>query len=124
MNSSINDALNYGYAVLLSTISKEIVVNGYLTQLGINHKNEFNEFNLSCDLMEPFRIVIDNFVYYNKDREFDINYKMDIVNIFNRTFKYQNKNYTLKDIISFYVKNTLNCITNEEEYKDFVYYEG
>lgn len=124
MNSSINDALNYGYAVLLSTISKEIVVNGYLTQLGINHKNEFNEFNLSCDLMEPFRIVIDNFVYYNKDREFDINYKMDIVNIFNRTFKYQNKNYTLKDIISFYVKNTLNSITNEDEYKDFVYYEG
>ena len=74
--------------------------------------------------MEPFRIVIDNFVYYNKDREFDINYKMDIVNIFNRTFKYQNKNYTLKDIISFYVKNTLNSITNEDEYKDFVYYEG
>ena len=85
----INAALNYGYAVLLSTINKEIINNGYLTQLGIHHKNEFNQFNLTCDLMEPFRIIIDNFVYYNKKRKFDKDYKLDIVNIFNNYFKYQ-----------------------------------
>ena len=58
--SNIDSALNYGYAVLLSTVSKEIVNNGYLTQLGIHHKNEFNPYNLSCDLMESFRIIIDS----------------------------------------------------------------
>ena len=42
-DDSINAALNYGYAILLSTINKEIINNGYLTQLGIHHKNEFNE---------------------------------------------------------------------------------
>lgn len=121
---SINSALNYGYAVLLSTINKEIVSNGYLTQLGIHHKNEFNEFNLTCDLMEPFRIVIDNFVYFNQHREFNSNYKLDMVNIFNNTFSYCGKKYVLKDIIRMFVKNTLESIEDLERYKEFVYYEG
>ncbi len=120
-NDSINASLNYGYAILLSTISKEIVNNGYLTQLGIHHKNEFNPYNLACDLMEPFRIIIDSFVYYNKQRELDTNFKLDIINIFNNTYTYNNKKYTLKDIIELYVKNTLDIFNNEKEYKDFVY---
>ena len=123
-NSSINAALNYGYAVLLSTVNKEIIGNGYLTQLGIHHKNEFNEFNLTCDIMEPFRIIIDNFVYFNKDREFNSEYKLDIVNIFNNSFKYSNKKYILKDIIKMYVKNTLEYVNDIEKYKGFVYDEG
>lgn len=120
----INAALNYGYAILLSTINKEIVNNGYLTQLGIHHKNEFNEFNLSCDLMEPFRVIIDNFVYYNKNRKFDSIYKLDIVNILNNKFKYNNKNYVLKDILTLYVKNTLDCLEKDLDYKEFIFYEG
>lgn len=117
----INSALNYGYAILLSTINKEVIANGYLTQLGINHKNEFNQFNLSCDLMEPFRVIIDNFVYFNKERELDTNYKMDIVNIFNQPYKFQSKSYSLKDVIKFYVKKTLDSVENTENYKDFIY---
>lgn len=122
-SDEINAALNYGYAVLLSTINKEIINNGYLTQLGIHHKNEFNQFNLTCDLMEPFRIIIDNFVYYNQKRKFDKDYKLDIVNIFNNYFIYQNKKYVLKDIIKMYIKNTLDSIENIDIYKDFVYHE-
>lgn len=123
-SDEVNAALNYGYAILLSTINKEVINNGYLTQLGIHHKNEFNQFNLSCDLMEPFRIIIDNFVYYNQNREFDKDYKLDIVNIFNNYFMYQNKKYILKDIIKMYIKNTLNSINDSDNYKEFIYYEG
>ena len=119
--SNIDIALNYGYAVLLSTVSKEIVNNGYLTQLGIHHKNEFNPYNLSCDLMEPFRIIIDSFVYQNKDRILDTTYKLEIVNIFNETFTFNKRKYTLKDIIMFYVKNTLEVLDDNKEYKDFIY---
>ena len=122
-NDSINAALNYGYAILLSTFNKEIISNGYLTQIGIHHKNEFNEFNLTCDLMEPFRIIIDNFVYYNKDREFDSQYKLDIVNIFNNNFVYIGKSYTLKDIIKMFVKNSLESLAEEEKYKEFILYD-
>ncbi len=120
-NDKINASLNYGYAILLSTVSKEIVNNGYLTQVGIHHKNEFNPYNLACDLMEPFRIIIDSFVYYNKDKELDPNFKLDIINIFNNTYTFNNKKYTLKDIIGLYVKNTLDIFNNNKEYKDFVY---
>lgn len=120
-NDSINAALNYGYAILLSNINKEVINNGYITQLGIHHKNEFNEFNLSCDLMEPFRIIIDNFVYYNREREFDSKYKLDIINIFNDKFIYNNKSYTLKDILKLYVKKTLNFMDCDDIYEPFVY---
>ena len=51
-----NAALNYGYGIILSAFNREIVANGYLTQLGIFHTNMFNQFNLGSDLMEPFRI--------------------------------------------------------------------
>ena len=76
--------------------NKEIINYGCITQLGIHHKNEFNEFNLSCDLMEPFRIIIDNFVYFNQDRELNTQYKLDIINIFNNRYNYENKNHNLK----------------------------
>lgn len=122
-NDDINAALNYGYTVLLSTINKEVLINGYLTQLGIHHKNEFNDFNLSCDLMEPFRVIIDNFVYYNRNRKLDSNYKLDIINIFNGVYKYRGKNYVLKDIIKLFVKNTLDSVNDIDKYEEFIFYE-
>lgn len=123
-DDNINSALNYGYAILLSTINKEIVNNGYLTQLGIHHKNEFNEFNLTCDLIEPFRVIIDKFVYNNLDKKFDTDYKLDLVNLFNQRFRYNKKMYILKDIIEMYVKNTLDCLFDiNNEYMGFIYEE-
>lgn len=119
----INAALNYGYGIILSTFNKEIVSLGYLTQLGIHHKNEFNPFNLTCDLMEPFRIVIDKFVFYNQNREFNSEYKMDIISLLNNKFKYDNKEYTLKDIIKMYVKNVIDSMEDDTIYKGFILYE-
>lgn len=55
----LNAALNYGYTILLSAFNREIAACGYATQLGLHHDNVFNQFNLSSDLMEPFRILID-----------------------------------------------------------------
>lgn len=117
----INSALNYGYAILLSTISKEIISNGYITQLGIHHKNEYNDYNLTCDFMEVFRPVIDNFVFYNKGRKFDAQYKLDLVNLFNKTFPFKNKQYTLKDIIKRYVAVNLESINTQGNYQEFLY---
>ncbi|MCC8016509.1 MAG: type II CRISPR-associated endonuclease Cas1 [Clostridiales bacterium] len=59
---AINAALNYGYSLILSSFNREVVSNGYLTQLGLFHNNMFNQYNLSCDLMEPFRPFIDFYV--------------------------------------------------------------
>ena len=64
-DSLTNAALNYGYSIILSTFTREIVANGYITQLGLFHDNMFNQFNLASDLMEPFRVLVDKEVINN-----------------------------------------------------------
>lgn len=125
-DNPINAALNYGYAIILSTINKEISNNGYLTQIGVKHKNEYNNFNLGCDLMEPFRVVIDQYVYYNSDKEFDTSYKMNLVNLLNHKYDYQGKEFILSEIVSLYVKSALDALTEERirMLKGFNLYEG
>ena len=100
-----NAALDYGYTILLSNFNKEVVASGYLTQIGINHKNEFNYFNLSCDLMEPFRVVIDMFVYEQKERILDKDYKIELVNLLNKEVYVDEKQMTLTSAIRIYVQS-------------------
>ncbi|MFI3307924.1 MAG: type II CRISPR-associated endonuclease Cas1 [Mycoplasmatota bacterium] len=120
-SDDINHMLNYGYSILLSTFNKEIFSLGYITQLGIHHKNEFNNFNLSCDLMESFRVIIDSFVYSNQTCKLDTNMKYKIIDLFNNYFLYNGKSYTLKDIIKMYVKNIFDFIESDKPYIGFKY---
>jgi len=57
-----NSLLNYGYAILRSTVSKSIVAAGLLPMLGIHHRNSLNAFCLADDLMEPYRPFVDELV--------------------------------------------------------------
>ena len=54
-------------------------------------------------------------------KELDSNLKLDIINIFNNIYTFNSKKYTLKDIIELYVKNTFMVLSEEKEYKDFIY---
>ena len=118
-SDDINSALNYGYTLLLSTFNKEIVSQGYLTQLGIHHKNEFNEFNLSSDLMEPFRPIIDRFVLQNKPFKFNKDFKLELISLLDQKYKYEGKYYTLKDIIKLYTYNLFKSLEKKEKYNGF-----
>lgn len=101
----INAALNYGYTIILSAFNREIVCNGFLTQLGIKHTNIFNQFNLSSDLMEPFRVLVDEIVYENKKEIFDDKYKMKLVDILNKKVYMDGKVYYVINAIQLYLKN-------------------
>ena len=59
----MNAGLNYGYAVLRSQISKTIIAKGLNPSLGIHHIGYDNFFNLSDDIIEVFRPIIDEYVY-------------------------------------------------------------
>lgn len=72
----VNAALNYGYSIILSAFTREVVANGYITQLGLFHDNMFNQFNLASDLMEPFRILVDREVIGMKLLQFEHEEKM------------------------------------------------
>ncbi len=47
----VNSALNYGYAIIRSYIIKALISTGFHCALGINHHNEYNNFNLADDLI-------------------------------------------------------------------------
>jgi CRISPR-associated endonuclease Cas1 subtype II len=105
----VNAALNYGYAVLLSAFNREIVSMGYNTQMGINHKNEFNKFNLSCDLVEPFRIIVDRFVF-NQTEQMSAEYKHMLCNILNLPVKIGGINCTVNSAISTYCRSVFSAL--------------
>ncbi len=107
----INAALNYGYALLLSSVNREIVARGYLTQQGICHCNDFNQFNLSCDLMEPFRPIVDRIVFDNVEGDFTKEDKLLLVDMLNQAIPYRGGSYRVSSVISLYVKDCLDALS-------------
>lgn len=119
--NSINAALNYGYGILLSNFNKEIVSDGYLTQLGIKHTNEYNPYNLSCDLMEPFRVLVDEIVFNNIDKTFDSDYKMQLVNVLNKRINYCWREYYVTNAIQIYLDKMFNAIEQKSFIASMIY---
>lgn len=101
----LNGCLNYGYAVLLSSINREIAASGYLTQIGIWHDNEFNQFNLGSDLIEPLRTVVDETALgiENGDKGF----KRIMANVLNLEAKFDGKQTTFDVALRQYVRSVL-----------------
>jgi len=54
-----NGALNYGYSIIRGVISRDLSASGLIPALGIHHKNQLNSFNLSDDMIEPYRAFVD-----------------------------------------------------------------
>lgn len=67
-----NAALNYGYAILRSTIEKYLMAYGYEPSLGLFHKSSLNSFNLADDIIEAYRPIVDLFVARNIDDEAEL----------------------------------------------------
>ena len=95
----VNAALNYGYKIIASYISKCITSRGLITQLGVHHIGESNPFNLTYDFIEPFRVFIDLWVYENIKNNFSTYEKTEIINILNYKINVNNKWIRLCDAI-------------------------
>ncbi len=109
-DSPINAALNYGYAVVLSMVNREIVSRGYLTQCGICHRNEYNQFNFSCDLMEPFRPIVDRLASEYSQEFFDREVRLLLGDLGNRVVAYRGGSYRLHSVVSLYVQDCLGAL--------------
>ena len=101
----INGCLNYGYAVLLSAINREIVASGYMTQIGVWHDNEFNEFNLGSDMIEPLRTIIDETALTIEPG--DATFKHTMAGALNYEVTFADKKTTLDVAVRQYVKSVL-----------------
>lgn len=109
-STTVNAALDYGYSILLSAFNREVAAAGYSANIGINHNNEFNHFNLSCDLMEPFRPLVDAFVIDMGLDVFQTEQKHKLQQMLNVEVAIDEKKYSLNNAISIYVRSVLNAI--------------
>lgn len=67
----INAMLNYGYAIVRSSMVRAICCSGLIPSLGIHHDNSLNPACLADDLFEPFRPLVDLIVYSLKQEGFE-----------------------------------------------------
>lgn len=111
---SINAALNYGYGIVLSAVNREIVSNGYITQLGLFHDNMFNPFNLGSDLMEPFRVLVDRTVYQMQPDIFEHEEKMRLVDILNQEVRIDGKCNFVNNAIKIYCKSVFEALNERD----------
>lgn len=113
-DNSINASLNYGYGVILSEFNREIVSNGYITQLGLFHDNVFNQFNLGSDLMEPFRPVIDRKVVNMMPQKFEHDEKMEMLKVLQSEVYIADRKELVNNAIKIYVKSVFDALSDHD----------
>ena len=109
-----NAALNYGYSLLLSTFNRCVVANGYITQLGLFHDNVFNQFNLACDLMEPFRPIVDMKVKKMGFSFFEKEQKYEMISLLKEEVIIGNRNEYLTNAIKIYTKSVFDALNDND----------
>lgn len=112
--NSINAALNYGYGILLSAFNREIVMNGYITQIGLFHNNMFNQFNLGSDLMEPFRSIVDQQVKNMMPQKFESEEKRTILEILQNEVLIAGRKEYVSNAIKIYCKSIFDALSSND----------
>lgn len=117
-NESINAQLNYGYAIAVNFIATQIYSHGYLPEIGIHHHSVNNQLNLACDLVEPFRPLVDYLVYQHQDDKFDQLARVRLTDLLNLVVTYNGKKYdTLSNCLIAYVTDVLNALCNKDAFR-------
>lgn len=116
-NDIINIALNYGYAVIRSSVARSLCAYGYNCALGIHHISETNPFNLADDLMEPLRPLADIWVWQNNEDLVDTltkNNKIGLANIINGDIACGNKIMKVHNAVDKYIASLTTAIDNAD----------
>ena len=119
-DDGLNSALNYGYAIIKSCILRTLVKYGLNSFLGIHHKSVTNNFNLAYDLIEPYRAIVDNYLYDLQDSlSFPLTFEIrkSLINLLNFEVISNNMHCTLEYSIDLLVKSYIKSL---EENKDLL----
>ena len=116
-DDSINAALNYSYQIVKSSIIRTLSIYGLNSYLGVNHKSKVNNFNLVYDLIEPYRAIVDLYIYKIKDNltlplSFEI--RKELINILNIPVISNNKKCTLEYSVEVLIKSYVKTISTGE----------
>lgn len=116
-DDNVNAALNYGYTIIASAIIRNLAVYGLNTYLGIHHSSKINNFNLAYDFLEPYRSVVDKFVYDNQDDivlPLSFEFRKKLINLLNKEVLHQNKKYTIEYSIGLLIKSYIKSFFSGE----------
>ena len=116
-DDKINAALNYGYTIIASAIIRNLAVYGLNTYLGIHHNSKINNFNLAYDFLEPYRSVVDKFIYDNKDDivfPLSFDFRKKLIDLLNKEVLHKNKKYTIEYSISLLIKSYIKSFSTGE----------
>lgn len=115
----INAGLNYGYAIVRAQMARILAGYGLNSLIGIFHKNEYNQFNLVDDLMEPFRQFVDLWVYENLQEVdyFLYEHRLGLTNILNAKLKYGKETCNMTVAMDKYVRGFIKCIEDKDSSK-------
>ena len=116
-DDAINASLNYGYTILASAIIRNLAVYGLNTYLGIHHNSKINNFNLAYDFLEPYRSIVDKFVYDNKDDicyPLSFDFRKKLINLLNKEVLHKNKKYTVEYSISLLIQSYIKSFSSGE----------
>lgn len=116
-DDKINAALNYGYTIIASAIIRNLAVYGLNTYLGIHHNSKINNFNLAYDFLEPYRAVVDKFIYDNKDDivfPLSFDFRKKLIDLLNKEVLHKNKKYTIEYSISLLIKSYIKSFSTGE----------
>lgn len=111
----INAFMDYSYSIVRGYISRTLVAYGFLPSLGIHHRNEYNNFNLSDDFIEPFRPIIDNFIISSGFdlKNFDTE-KKKLPLILNMEVICDTKKYSLTRSVDKLIESFVTCIESSD----------
>ncbi|CAM3086580.1 type II CRISPR-associated endonuclease Cas1 [Streptobacillus ratti] len=109
---SINMALDYGYGVFRSAITRLLCTYGFTTHIGVHHNFMMNAFNLTYDLIEPYRPIIDYYVFnylyrFEKDDELRTETRRELISLLNANIKVNEKEYTVLYSMELLIKSYL-----------------
>lgn len=113
-----NSCLNYGYAVISTLIYRSVLIHGLCPTLGIHHKEKYDSVPLIYDLVEPFRAMIDFYLYkFLKNNTIEHNHKewckylADCLQCYR--LQYKGKNFKIIDYVDLYIETLTRAFIDE-----------
>lgn len=116
-DDKINAALNYGYTIIATAIIRNLAVFGLNTYLGIHHNSKINNFNLAYDFLEPYRCLVDKYVYDNVEKltyPLSFSTRKDLINLLNKEVIHQSKKFTVEYSIGLIIKSYIKSFSTGE----------
>jgi CRISPR-associated protein Cas1 len=116
----INSALNYGYAIVRSSMARAVVSAGLNPAIGIFHSQNHNPFCLIDDLMEPFRPIIDFMVKsklesFKEEKDLTPKTKKYIASVIENNLYFEDGAFNFTAGVQRYVQSYVSFLIQEEK---------